>query len=82
MVDPTESIKPGRPVVIWRVDVVFLEKKDWKYEGSKAGARGGGRTHTFGISNPATKLRNAAAYVNGNVILKGGKPIMAETISG
>jgi hypothetical protein len=82
MVDPTESIKPGRPVVIWRVDVVFLEKKDWKYEGSKAGARGGGRTHTFGISNPATKLRNAAAYVNRNVILKGGKPIMAETISG
>jgi hypothetical protein len=82
MVDPTESIKPGRPVVIWRVDVAFLEKKDWKYEGSKAGARGGGRTHTFGISNPATKLRNAAAYVNRNVILKGGKPIMAETISG
>jgi hypothetical protein len=24
LVDTTESIKPGHPVVIWRVDVVFL----------------------------------------------------------
>ena len=80
MVDPTESIKPSRPVVIWRVDVVFLDKKDWKYEGSKAGAGRGGRTHTFGISNPAAKLKDAAAYVNRNVALKGGKPIMTETV--
>jgi len=80
MVDPTESIKPGRPVVIWRVDVVFLEKSDWKYEGSKAGAEGGGRTHTFGVSNPATKLADAAPYVNKSVTLKGGKPIMTEMV--
>lgn len=50
MVDLTESIKPGRPVIVWRVDVVYLNKGDWKYEGSKAGSKGGGRTHTFGVS--------------------------------
>ena len=44
LVDPTESVKPGRPVVIWRVDVVFLNETDWKYETSKAGAGQGGRT--------------------------------------
>jgi hypothetical protein len=80
MVDPTETIKPGRPVVVWRVDVVFLGKSDWKYEGSKAGSGGGGRTHTFGVSNAAKKLKNAAAYINNNVALKGGKPIMTETV--
>src|SRR5438093_1367772 len=74
MVDPTMSIKPNCPVIVWRVDVVFLRKEDWKYETSKAGITGGGRTHTFGISSPAEKLRDAAAYVNPNVILKGGKP--------
>jgi hypothetical protein len=63
LVDATKTIKPGRAVVIWRVDVVFLDKKDWKYEGSKAGASGGGRTHTFGIQNPAAKLKDAAVYV-------------------
>jgi hypothetical protein len=80
MVDPTESIKPGRPVIVWRVDVVFLEKDDWKDEGSTASQGGGGRTHTFGVRLPATKLKDAAAYVNKNVILKGGKPIMTEMV--
>jgi hypothetical protein len=77
-VDATKTMKPGRAVVIWRVDVIFLEKKDWKYEGSKAGASGGGRTHTFGVRNPAKKLKDAGAYVYENVSLKGGKPIMTE----
>ena len=74
----TKTIKPGRAVVIWRVDVIFLDKSDWKYEGSKGGASGGGRAHTFGVQNPAEKLKDAAAYANRNVILKGGKPIMTE----
>lgn len=43
LVDTTESIERGKPVIIWRVDVVFLEKADWKYETSTAGAGGGGR---------------------------------------
>src|SRR5579863_6895292 len=45
LVDQTMTIKPSRPVVIWRVDVVFLTAADWKYEGSRAGAGQGGRTH-------------------------------------
>jgi len=44
MIDPTESLEKGKPVVIWRVGVVFLEKSDWKYEKSSAGDAGGGRT--------------------------------------
>ncbi len=75
LIDPTESIEPGRPVVIWRVDVVFLEKSDWKYEKSKAGEAGGGRTHTFGVKNPATKLKGCAVYQRSDIILRGGKPI-------
>jgi hypothetical protein len=60
--------------LIWRVDVVFLESADWKYEGSGAGAGKGGRTHTFGVMNPATKLRAAAAYTLPGIVIKNGKP--------
>ncbi len=77
LIDATRTIKPGRPVVIWRVDVVFLEKTDWKYEASTAGAEGGGRTHTFGLNSPAAKLRDAAAYAYPGVVLRGGRPVMA-----
>lgn len=76
LVDESMTIKPNKPVVVWRVDVVFLTKADWKYEKSSAGDTGGGRTHTFGVSNPATKLAGAAAYVYPAVALKGGKPIL------
>lgn len=67
LVDPTESIEPGKPVIIWRVDVVFLESTDWKYEKSSAGDLGGGRTHTFGVKNPAKKLKGRAAYARKDV---------------
>ena len=77
--DSTESIKPGYPVVIWRVDVVFLSASDWKYEGSKAQEGKGGRTHTFGVSHPAEKLAGAAAYVLPGIRLKNGKPILIES---
>lgn len=75
LVDPTESLERGRPVIIWRVDVLFLEKSDWKYEGSKAGTEGGGRTHTFGVKEPATKLRGKAVYQRADVTIRDGKPI-------
>ncbi len=75
LVDPTESLEPGKPVVIWRVDVVFLEKSDWKYEKSSAGETGGGRTHTFGVKNPAKKLRECAVYQRKDVVIRDGKPI-------
>ena len=75
LVDPTETLEPKKPVVIWRVDVVFLEKTAWKYEKSGAGAAGGGRTHTFGVKNPAAKLRDKAVYRRNDVIIRDGKPI-------
>jgi hypothetical protein len=79
LVDTTESIKPGYPVVIWRVDVIFLTADDWKYEGSKAESGRGGRTHTFGVPNPAVKLAGAAAYALPGIVLKKGKPILSES---
>ncbi len=75
LVDTTSSLERDRPVVIWRVDVVFVQKSDWKYEGSKAGATGGGRTHTFGIRNPAKKLKGKAVYQRTDVAVTGGKAV-------
>lgn len=75
LVDPTETLEAGKPVVIWRVDVVFLEKSDWKYEKSTAGEDGGGRTHTFGVKEAAKKLKSAAVYRRSDVIVRDGKPI-------
>ncbi len=75
LIDPTESLQSGKPVIIWRVDIVFLEKSDWKYEKSSAGEMGGGRTHTFGIKNAAQKLRGKAVYKRKDVIIRDSKPI-------
>lgn len=75
LVDPTQSLEPGKPVVIWRVDVVFLEKSDWKYEKSSAGEGGGGRTHTFGVKEAAKKLAGKAVYRRSDVVIRDGKPI-------
>jgi len=74
LIDPTEGIEMGKPVIIWRVDVVYLRKDDWKYEGSTARAGSGGRTHTFGIRNPASKLRDKAVYMRSDIRISGGKP--------
>ena len=77
LVDPTRSIAADRAVLIWRVDVVYLTKDHWKYEGSTAGTGGGGRTHTFGVIKPAQALRNKAVYARSDVKLSGGKPVPA-----
>jgi hypothetical protein len=76
LVDPTKKVKPGRAVALWRVDVVFLSKTDWKYEGSKAGEGGGGRTHTFGVKQAAKKLQNAAVYQHPYIRIRGGGPTL------
>lgn len=75
LIDSTESLERGKPVVIWRVDVVFLKKSDWKYEKSAAGEAGGGRTHTFGVKNVAQKLKGKAVYQRKDVTVRDGKPI-------
>jgi hypothetical protein len=82
LVDPTESIEAGKAVIIWRVEVVFLEQSDWKYEKSAAGERGGGRTHTFGVKNPAAKLENCAVFRRGDIVLQRGKPVLIQAKSG
>ena len=53
----------------------FVEKGDWKYEGSQAGSGGGGRTHTFGLRNPAQKLKDKAVYQRRDVEISGGKAV-------
>lgn len=75
LVDPTCSLQANRPVIIWRVDVAFIQKADWKYEKSKAGPTGGGRTHTFGLRNPAQRLRGKAVYHRADVKVSGGKAV-------
>lgn len=75
LIDPTMSFEPKRPVIVWRVDVVFLEKTDWKYEKSSAGEEGGGRTHTFGVKNPARKLKDCAVFARKDIRIKDGKPV-------
>ena len=74
LVDSTCSIEARKPVIIWRVDIVFLEKSDWKYEGSTAGESGGGRTHTFSVRLPAQRLNGKAVYCRSDLKIAGGKP--------
>ena len=74
LIDTTGAYERERPVIVWRIDLAFLEQHDWKYEGSGAGPEGGGRTHTFGLHRPATKLRGKAVYARSDVVLRGGKP--------
>lgn len=77
MVDPTKRIKRGKTVAIWRVDVSFLRKRDWKYEGSKAGEGRGGRTHTFGVKKPSSRFKSAIVYHHPRVVLRQGGPTLA-----
>lgn len=78
-VDPTKKMKRGKPVLIWRVDLPFLQSADWKYEGSKAKEGQGGRTHTFGIQNPKTAISKAIIYQAPGVSLSRGKPSPIES---
>ncbi len=73
-VDATKKMKSGRTVLIWRVDLPFIRKEDWKYEGSKASQGRGGRTHTFGIANPKEKLFRAIVYQTPGIALYRGRP--------
>jgi len=78
-VDPTKLMKRGRPVLIWRVDVPMLRSDHWKYETSKAAEGKGGRTHTFGVKNPATILAKTIVYQAPAVCLIGGRPCVTDT---
>lgn len=73
-VDPTKLMKRGRPIVIWRVDLPFITKSNWKYEGSTAAEGQGGRTHTFGVRKPKTIVSPAIVFRLPGVVLINGKP--------
>jgi len=75
LVDAGGMLEPGKPVIIWRVDVAFLTEADWKYEGSRAMDGRGGRTHTFGLRDAAKKLQGKAVYRRGDLRLVNGKPV-------
>jgi len=77
-VDPTKKMKRGKSVLVWRVDLPFLQRADWKYEGSKAAEGQGGRTHTFGIRNPKTLVSKASVYQSPGVSLSLGKPSLVD----
>ena len=77
LVDPTSTYESDRQVIIWRVHVVFITSDDWKYERSTSGPQGGGRTETWGLIKPATKLRDKAVYDRSDVILRNSKPVPA-----
>lgn len=53
LVDQMESIEPGKPVIVWRVDVVYLKKEDWKYEKRAGGSRR--RPHAYLRRAPSWK---------------------------
>jgi hypothetical protein len=76
-IDETKAMK-GHGVAIWRVDIPFLHKEDWKYEGSKASGSGGGRTHTFGLRNPAKRLAGAVVHRAPNIALFKGRPVLMD----
>jgi hypothetical protein len=78
-VDSTKMMKKGRPIFIWRADIPFLEKTHWKYEGSTAAEGRGGRTHTFGVRNPASVISNAVLYQAPAICLVGGKPCLSDS---
>jgi|SRR5271156_4585847 len=77
-VDQTQRLKKGRMVAIWRVDIPFLDA-DWKYEGSKAAEGRGGRTHTFGVKNPAKRFRDSIVYHSPRIAIKQGGPVLTST---
>jgi hypothetical protein len=78
-IDQTKRLKPGKIVAIWRVDIPFLSSGDWKYEGSKAAEGRGGRTHTFGVQNPARRFKDSIVYQNPRIVLRQGGPVLAST---
>lgn len=76
-IDATRRIKPKKQVVIWRVNLAFLQEGDWKYEGSGAREGRGGRTHTFGVKQPSRRFKSAIVYQHPKVVVRQGGPTLA-----
>ncbi len=77
-IDPTRRMKTGKQVFIWRIDIPFLTAADWKYEGSGAAEGKGGRTHTFGVKSPSSRLTDSIVYMFPGVRYQRGALCLAE----
>ena len=66
-------------VAIWRVNIPFLGEADWKYEGSKAAEGRGGRTHTFGVKNPAKRFKDSMVYQSPRIKMTQGGPVLSSS---
>jgi hypothetical protein len=75
-VDRTRLLKPGKIVAVWRVDLPLLGQEDWKYETSTAAEGRGGRTHTFGVKNPAKRFKNSVVYQCPRIVVSQGGPVL------
>ena len=62
VVDPNVPLPPGLPPNAIRSAVSYIEKNT-------------GRTHTFGVKNPATKLAGCAVYRRADIVIRDGKPV-------
>jgi hypothetical protein len=82
LVDSTMQVEAEKPVIVWRTDVAYLVKSDWEYQGSRAGASGGGRTHTFGVKRPSVRLRGCAVYRRKDIQVVSGKPVPVNANNG
>lgn len=78
-VDQTRRLKPGKMVAIWRVDIPFLGEDDRKYEASKAAEGRGGRTHTFGVKNPAKRFKDSIIYQSPRIRISQGGPVLSRS---
>jgi len=78
-IDQTKRLKPSKVAAIWRVNIAFLQRTDWKYEGSTAAEGHGRRTQTFGIKLPSKLLGNTIVYQNPRVAVRQGGPVLAGT---
>ena len=71
LVDPTETLETGKQVIVWRVDVAFIEKSDWTPGRIPEEVE---HIHSACIAPP----RNCGAWQSierGDVVLVGGKPV-------
>jgi len=61
------------------VSISLFQQEDWKYETSKAAEGRGGRTHTFGVKNPAKRFKDSIVYQNPRVVLSQGGLVLGST---
>ncbi len=81
--DPSIALPPGLEIAQIRRSVEYVEREasdlvDIYYEQKNvfsAIVSGGGRTHTFGVKNPAKRFRDCSVYRRHGIRIRDGKPV-------